>query len=230
MHAASILQTLTSALTMSFQYANFPQNATLPVPDSSGAFTITASVPTDIWRRPTQEGILDSFNAPIVYKSIPISQFQSARVTITGKWTTLYDQGGLIVVFPSTKSRPVTEKRWLKTGIEFYQGRPMASTVATDLFSDWSLVPLDPEDEREGRMTVEVEREQEEDGRFGSVLRVLLVGRDGKGVPVREVTWAFYDVDEEEEMWVGMLAAKPTQGGAEELEVRLEGFEIKLRD
>lgn len=215
---------------MSFQYANFPEGTTLPEADAKGSFTIKAGVPTDVWRKPTHSGTHDAFNAPIVYKSIPISKFKSASVTATGKWTTLYDQGGLILVFPSTKSRPTKEKRWVKTGIEFYHGRPMMSTVAADLYADWSLLPLSAEDEKKGTMTVEVEREQEKDGSFGSVLKILLVGKDGKGVPIREVTWAFHDLDESEEMWVGMLVAKPTESEFKELEVKLEGFEIKLRD
>lgn len=106
----------------------------------------------------------------------------------------------------------------------------MMSTVAADLYADWSLLPLRAEDEEKGTMTVEVEREEEKDGSYGSVLRILLVGRDGKSVPIREVTWAFHDLDESEEMWVGMLVAKPTESESKELEVKLEGFEIKLRD
>lgn len=104
------------------------------------------------------------------------------------------------------------------------------STVAADLYADWSLLPLSKEDEEKGTMTVEVEREREEDGSWGGVLRILLVGKDGVGVPIREVTWAFHDLDESEEMWVGMLVAKPTAGEVGELEVKLEGFEIKVRD
>lgn len=137
-------------------------------------------------------------------------------------------------MLPATKSSTdVTEraqKRWVKAGIEFYDGKPMMSVVAADRWADWSLLPLEAgEDEKEGKMTVVVEREREEDGEFGSVLRVLKVGRDGKRTPIREVTWAFHDADEEAEMWVGMFGAKPTESEVEELVVRLEGFEVERR-
>lgn len=134
-----------------------------------------------------------------------------------------------MLVFPSTKSRPTEQKRWVKTGIEFYHGRPMMSAVAADLWADWSLLPLSSAAEKEGKMTVAVEREQEEDGSWGSVLKVSLVGEDGGQTPIREVTWAFHDLDEEQEMWVGMAVAKPTVGEDEELFVNFKGFEIEVR-
>lgn len=102
------------------------------------------------------------------------------------------------------------------------------SVVAADLWADWSLLPLSAEGEKEGRMSVVVEREQEEGG-WSSVLKISLVGKEG-ATPIREVTWAFHDLDEGAEMWVGMAVAKPTVGEEEELVVRFEGFEIEMRD
>ncbi|MCJ1309550.1 hypothetical protein MMC25_003210 [Agyrium rufum] len=218
---------------MDFQYLNIPSTPTslLPTPDSSGKITLKTSAPTDVWRKPPSH---DVFNAPYMYKALPISRFKNVRVSAVGEWTTLYDQGGMMIVLPATRSRPDQppnkQKRWIKTGIEFYQGKPMMSVVAADLWADWSLLPLSAEDEKDGRMSVVAEREREEDGSWGSVLRISLVGRDGKASPVREVTWAFYDLDEEAEMWVGMAVAKPTVGGKEVLEVTFEGFEVEMRD
>ena len=74
-----------------------------------------------------------------------------------------------------------------------------------------------------------LEREQEA-GEGSSVLKVSLVGTSGKETPIREVTWAFHDLDEDQEMWVGMAVAKPTVGGDEELLVDFDGFELELRD
>lgn len=102
------------------------------------------------------------------------------------------------------------------------------SVVAADLWADWSLSSLSAKDEKEGRMSVLIEREEEEGG-WGSVLKVSLVGKDG-AAPITEVTWAFHDLDEGEEMWVGMTVAKPTIGEKHELVVRFEGFEIEIRD
>lgn len=210
---------------MHFQYANFPASGPLPTPDSEGKVILKTVAKTDVWRKPPAH---DAFNAPFMYKSLPVSRFKSARVSATGKWKTLYDQGGLMIVLPSTKSRPTEQKRWVKTGIEFYHGRPMMSVVAADLWADWSLLPLSPEDEEAGKMSVVIERE-EEGGDYSTVLKILLVGKDGQ-TPIREVTWAFHDLDEDQEMWVGMAVAKPTVGDNEELTVSFEGFQIEIRD
>jgi regulation of enolase protein 1 (concanavalin A-like superfamily) len=210
---------------MDFKYANFPAAGPFPTPDSEGVVTLKTTAKTDVWRKPPAH---DVFNAPFMYKSLPISRFKSARVSAIGEWNTLYDQGGLMIVLPATKSRPTSQKRWIKTGIEFYHGKPMMSVVAADLWADWSLLPLSPTDEKEGRMSVIVEREEEEGG-WGSVLKISLLGNDG-ATPIREVTWAFHDLDEEEEMWVGIAVAKPTMGEKDELAVRFEGFKIETRD
>lgn len=105
----------------------------------------------------------------------------------------------------------------------------MMSVVAADLWAGWSLLRLGEKDEEEGRMGVIVERKEEKNG-WGSVSRISLVGRDGKLTPNSEVTWAFHDLDEEPEMWVGVAVAKPTVGEKEELVVRFEGFEIETRN
>ena len=185
--------------------------------------SLRATAPTDIWRKPPN---LDVFNAPIVTKSIPISSFKSIRVSASGEWSTLYDQGGLVLVLPPKK--PGTQSRWVKTGIEFYHNKPRMSVVAADEWADWSLLPLSEEDERAGKMTVEMEREQE-DGEWNSVLRVSLVDGEGNKMPIREVTWAFHDLDESDEMLVGVYAAKPTKDAREDLLVEFEGFAIEYR-
>ena len=209
---------------MAFKSANI-SSETPPERSIEGKFTIRASAPTDIWHKPPD---LDVFDAPILYKPLPISTFKSARVSATGDWKTLYDQGGMVLVLPPSKSGG--QRRWIKAGIEFYGNKPRMSVVAADQWADWSLLPLSEADEKDGKMTVEMEREQEKDGSWGSVLRILLVGENGEKMPIREVTWAFHDVDESEEMWVGMMAAKPTKDEREELIVTLEGFAIQYRD
>lgn len=123
-----------------------------------------------------------------------------------------------------------TQKRWVKTGIEFYQEKPCMSVVGADEWADWSLLPLSAADETAGKMTVEMERDVEKDGSYGSVLRILLVGAGGVKFPIREITWAFHDCDESEEMWVGVFAAKPTKDENKELVVTFEGFEVETRD
>ncbi|RDL42553.1 Uncharacterized protein BP5553_02532 [Venustampulla echinocandica] len=214
---------------MAFHHANFPPSASLPSPDTEGRLTLHVPAPTDVWRKPPSH---DVFGAPIVYQSMKVSEFKSARVSASGEWKTLYDQGGLIIVLPAKKSSASSDrlqKRWIKMGIEFYDERPMMSVVAADAWADWSLCPLEGEDEKAGKMTVAVERKRAKDGGWGPVLQVLRVGKEGVKTPIREVTWAFHDIDEDAEMWVGMFGAKPTESDVEELVVRLEGFEVEMR-
>jgi hypothetical protein len=50
---------------------------------------------------------------------------------------------------------------------------------ATDEWANWSLVPLVAAGARQGQVTVEMEREREEDRKLGSVLRVPVVDDSG---------------------------------------------------
>jgi regulation of enolase protein 1 (concanavalin A-like superfamily) len=215
---------------MEFQYANgtadgLQHSEITP----STTFNITAKALTDIWRKPPN---LDVFTAPIIYKSIPVASFKRARLTAQAKWQTLFDQGGIVIVLPPKKSvvsisASSSQKRWVKAGIEFYGGRPMMSVVAADAWADWSLLPLSAASEAKGQVTVEIEREVEADGEKGTVLKVLLVDEDGVKTIIREVTWAFWEVDESAEMWVGAFAAKPTVDDIEVLEVTFDDFVIE---
>jgi hypothetical protein len=76
---------------------------------------------------------------------------------------------------------------------------------------------------------VEMERERE-DGVWGSVLRISLIDEKGDKMPIREVTWAFHNLDEDDEILVGVYAAKPTKDERNELLVNFEGFELEYRD
>jgi len=105
------------------------------------------------------------------------------------------------------------------------------SVVAADEWADWSLLPLSTKgEEKSGSVSVEFEREQEEDGSWGSVLRVLLVGRFGVKTPIREVTWAFWDVDESQDLEIGFYAAKPMKDEREWLTVEFEDFTVETRE
>jgi regulation of enolase protein 1 (concanavalin A-like superfamily) len=204
---------------MAFQFSDFQPE--YPLSGNESDFTITATAPTDIWRKPPA---IDVFNAPIVYKEIAISSFQNAKVTVTAKWWTLYDQGGLLLVMPSRNG----EKRpWLKCGIEFFHKKPFMSVVRANSSADWSLSPIPS-----GTVTIEMERGTGDDK---DVLWVYVVGQDGEKMPVREVTSMFLDSDdaEDKKCWVGCFAAKPTESkeiDAKNLKVHFTGFEIVTRN
>jgi len=164
---------------MTFHYFH-PTSPNPPTPPSPLPATFTLSAPpgTDIWRKPPH---LDSFNAPILYRTLALSSFRRARVSISAEWKTRFDQGGLCLILPSPATA-TDERKWLKTGIEFFHGGPHVSTVACDRWADWSLVPA----ASGAAVTVEIEREFVH-GEPTSTLRVYVVeGLERR--PVREVT------------------------------------------
>ncbi|KAL1991219.1 hypothetical protein VTN49DRAFT_5723 [Thermomyces lanuginosus] len=177
---------------MTYTFVNTDQ----PVPPDEAInvdFSIKASPSTDIWEKPPST---HRFNAPILYRSIPLSSFKRARVSVTAPWKERYDQGGLILVLQSAGWK---EKKWIKTGIEFLEGRPNVSTVTKDRWSDWSLLPVPSGG---NAATIEVCRES------GGSLWIYLVEGISR-VPIREVTWAF-EQEDGVELWVGPYAAKPS--------------------
>lgn len=178
-----------------FKFSNTDQTPPSELPID---FTITAPPGTDIWKKPPST---NAFNAPILHHTIPVSSFAKARVAVTADWKHLYDQGGLILVLPQADG----SKKWIKTGIEFVDGKAMISTVVTDRYADWSLQPLP----QAGGNSVTVEME-----RAGVSLWVYVI----QGVerrPIRKVAWVFEEGNVKGECWVGAYAAKPSQEGGD---------------
>ena len=207
-----------------------------PVPDLATTMkyppmTIHAPPKTDLWRKPPHT---DVDNAPVMLVCTPIDlhRFHSARVTVSGDWNTLYDQGGLALFIPDEDM-----KKWVKTGIEYVWGKPFVGSVATSRWSDWSLVPL-PESAN-GKVTIQVERETKGDERVES-LWIYIINEQGEKLGIREITWWFrHDIvggeasEAPRSLLIGVYGARPTvpEGAGrekEELVVKFEGFEVKL--
>ena len=122
--------------------------------------------------------------------------------------------------------------------------KPHVGTVATDVWSDWSLVDVTSEPGPEGEIpvTIEIEREVNGDGKKEASLWVYRTDeKTGERKGVREVTWVFEEdtpVGKEEgrkgtELWIGIYTARPTVPSGkgredEELEVQFKDFEIRL--
>lgn len=192
--------------------------------DLGKPFTLPIPPSTDIW---SPDAETDVFTAPLLYHVLPVGAFKSISVTVSANWKTQFDQGGLAIVFPhlSASSGIGTRSKWIKTGIEFYEGKPAFSTVTCDRFSDWSLCPLaSTDDAKMGTATVEAVRE-------GKKLVVNVI-EGGVKRPLREVMWAFLeDRNEEAEMWVGVYGAKPTaekEDAAKGIEVSFEGLVVDV--
>jgi len=201
--------------------------STLP-PSSLDSFVLHAPPVTDLWRKPSQPYV-ESDNAPSLVTSTKIHTFRAAEVIVSASWTRLYDQGGLVLIAPASGS--VQTAAWVKIGVEFYNGKPNLSTVATPRTStsDWSLVPL-----TDGRVHIRVEREVQ-DGALSPSLWVYQVKENGEKLAVREITWFFEGAtaDYPQELLVGAYTARPTLDSTQpndtsELEVTFEHFNVEL--
>lgn len=97
--------------------------------DANGRITMTAQSKTDFWRVTRYGYITD--NGHFYYQEREGDFI--ATVKVKGDYKELYDQAGLMI--------RIDAKNWIKTGIEFVNGRQNISTVFTRDFSDWSVVP-----------------------------------------------------------------------------------------
>ncbi|KAK7923316.1 hypothetical protein PG985_007387 [Apiospora marii] len=200
------------------------------------SFILEAGPDTDIWRKPPTK---DVWNAPISRTSSgQLKKFQSARVTFWADWTERYDQGGLLLALKRVSAPPAapgqSSEKWIKTGVEFYQGAPMLSTVATDRWADWSVGPLGaPAVDPARGVTLEIIREGDENGKSAWVYRLVLdaAGNVQEKVPLREICWIFADEnDKDGEEWlldVSPLVARPAKTSPDPLKVNFFEFEVK---
>jgi regulation of enolase protein 1 (concanavalin A-like superfamily) len=107
-----------------------------PVVQAEGAgpcgdvLRVTVGARTDFWRKTHDGGMRDSGH----FCGQPVTGDFVAEVKVTGQYTDLYDQAGLMV--------RQDEKVWMKCGIEYLHGVQQASTVVTHDWSDWSVTPL----------------------------------------------------------------------------------------
>jgi uncharacterized protein len=85
---------------------------------------------TDYWRITHYGFTVD--DGPFLYETVG-GEFE-VKVKITGDYKTRYDQMGLML--------RVDEKTWIKTGIEFVNGKMNISAVVTHGNSDWSVIEL----------------------------------------------------------------------------------------
>ncbi|EGX88285.1 hypothetical protein CCM_08328 [Cordyceps militaris CM01] len=185
-------------------------------------FNLSAGPDTDIWKKPPTK---DVFNAPFTtHSSNPMGQFRSAQVTFSAAYTQRYDQAGLL--FRLTHPTQPAQRKWVKTGIELYEGRPRLSTVSCDTWADWSVGPVaDAGEVATGRrgVTVRVRSEGDDNGRSWWVYCV-----DGETeTPLREICWV---ADAQYNGWtldVAALAARPAKEGTEQLHAKFDDFTVE---
>jgi regulation of enolase protein 1 (concanavalin A-like superfamily) len=93
---------------------------------------VTADAATDFWRVTGYGYVRGSGH---LYGEVLHGDFDLSML-VRGRYVDQYDQAGAMV--------RVDERRWLKTGIEYFDGRMRFSTVVTLDHSSWALGDLPP--------------------------------------------------------------------------------------
>ncbi len=109
---------------------------------------------------------------------------------------------------PAYASAPPASK-WVKAGLEFYNGAPHASSVcATSEGGDWALAPLSgPGGSPHARADLRIKLE-----RVGHALWIWFEDGGAGWKKLREVTWFFWAV-EDKAVRVGVYASRPANFG-----------------
>ncbi len=97
---------------------------------ADGVLTVIADTGTDYWRT-THYGFVRGNGH--IYGEEVIGDFDLS-VRVRGAYADQYDQAGAMV--------RVDEGHWLKTGVEYVDGRMCFSTVVTLVYSNWSVAQL----------------------------------------------------------------------------------------
>lgn len=99
--------------------------------------------------------------------------------------------------------------------------------MACDAWADWSIAPLAVEPGSEW-VTLSVEKEGDSKGVSLWVYQILENGK--KKEPVREICWVFGGDHREQEEWevsVSAMAARPAQGDIGNLEIEYKDLIVK---
>ena len=109
------------------QWFNEPENWNI----TENVLTVDVTRQTDYWRISHYGFTVD--DAPFLY-TVRGGEFE-VKVKISGDYRTRFDQSGLML--------RIDHENYIKTGIEFVDGKYNLSTVVTHHTSDWSIIPLD---------------------------------------------------------------------------------------
>lgn len=97
----------------------------------NGVLRVVTDARTDFWRETHYGFVRDSGH----FLGFPATAPTTVEVRVNARWEALYDQAGLMLRLDA--------RRWIKTGVEWSDGRPQLSTVVTLGRSDWSMAPMD---------------------------------------------------------------------------------------
>jgi len=98
--------------------------------EQRGSLVVTAGAATDFWRITGYGYVRDNGH---LYAERVSGDFELS-MRVRGSYGAQYDQAGAMV--------RLDERRWLKTGVEYFDGRPRFSTVITLEYSSWAVAGL----------------------------------------------------------------------------------------
>lgn len=102
-------------------------NAPVGISRDGDDLVVTAAEESDFWRHTSYGFVHDSGHALLS----ELAAGEAIEVGFVVSMSQLYDQAGLMV--------RVDERTWLKAGVEWSDGAPQLSVVATRDLSDWSM-------------------------------------------------------------------------------------------
>jgi uncharacterized protein len=98
--------------------------------EEPGMLTVTADAGTDFWRTTSYGYVRDDGH---LYAKVLAGDFDLS-MRLRGGYAEQYDQAGAMV--------RIDERHWLKTGVEYFDGRSRFSTVVTNDYSSWAMADL----------------------------------------------------------------------------------------
>lgn len=227
----------------------------------SSTFTLAAEPNTDIWKKPPSHDVFTGPSTRLTPSSClpnsllssrgrkhtkltrllapfrphskrPISRFLSATLTFSAAYSLQYDQAGILLVF--TNKHDPGARKWIKAGIELFDGVARLSTVCCDAWADWSVATAPDEGAvAAGRrpVTLRIEAHRETGGASLWVFHVVDGdgggSENGKQNPMREVCWPFGDAASDNwELEVSAVVARPAEAKGK-LEATFENFDVR---
>lgn len=109
----------------------FNEPATWNISKENNSLSMFVPAQTDYWRISHYGFTVD--DAPFYYTTYG-GEFE-AKVKLSGDYKARFDQTGLML--------RIDHENWIKTGVEFLDGKMNISTVVTHKTSDWSVIQLD---------------------------------------------------------------------------------------
>lgn len=202
-------------------------------------FQVSCAANTDVWKKPPTHDVFTGklSSRPIligqltqtapyhVHSKKALNSFRSTTLTFHAKYTLQFDQAGILFII----THPTKPRKWIKAGIEFFDGKPRLSTVCCDRWADWSVASLEDAsraaDIENGKETVTILIEKEI-GETGHCLWAYHVDGDKK-VPMREIAWVFgEDFGEGWDLEVAAAVARPAKTADGEFVADFDNFDV----